>query len=142
MIELRIESALTPATFSPIVLSEELQPQIMSGKLGSGRPVILTFQSFEVRADILPALLAIEARRIAGGQPRKNLSNFQDAICEFGGQLVTLTLTEGVNVSEAGIISVSEMNVGTGGFRNTTTSIAFFPCQRLRYFGLSEFQSV
>jgi hypothetical protein len=142
MIELKIESALTPATFSPIILGEELQPQIMAGKLGSGRPVILTFQAFEVRKDILPQLLAIEARRISGGQPRKNLSNFQDAIAEFGAQLITLTLQEGSSISETGIISVSEMNVGSGGFRNTTTSIAFYPCQRLRYYGLTEFQSV
>lgn len=142
MIELKIESALTPATFSPIILGEELQPQVMAGKLGSGRPVILTFQAFEVRKDILPQLLAIEARRISGGQPRRNLSGFSDAICEPFGQLVTLTLTEGTNISETGIISVSEMNVGAGGFRNTTTSVAFYPCQRVRWFGLPGFQSV
>jgi hypothetical protein len=138
MTDIIISSAITPVQFVPITLPA---PQQISGKFGSGKPTALTWRDSSVRP-MLAQLQAIEARRISGGQPRRNLSGFYDALAEFGAQLVTVTLSEGTSMSETGIISIVAADAGPGGPLVQNTSLVIFPCQRLRYYGLSQFQSV
>lgn len=132
------ESPISPAAFTTFELPP---PQQISGKLGSGQAVTLTWTDSSIRPE-LSKVFAVEARRIANGAPRKNLSGFRDAIAELGGSLVRLKLLEGLELNEVGIVSVVQANAGPGGHLVQSTSIVFFPCDRLRFYGSQEFQSV
>lgn len=128
--------------FSDIVFGPDANelPQQLRGRIGSGKATTLTFQGSGMR-ERLSELQAIEAKRIAGGKPRMNLEGYADAVCDPGGQLVTVTLEEGSTLTETGIISIVEASVGPGGHLVQSLTLVFYPCTRLRFFGLSAVQS-
>ena len=87
----------------------------------------------------------IQARRIAGGRPRRNLSGFSDAVADPGAQLVTVSWQEVNPWSGAleaktltGIFSVASKSVSR---RQEGLTVVVFACDRLRFYGSSNVQT-
>ena len=90
-------------------------------------------------------LAPFEARRIAGGRPRKNLSGFCDAVCDPGAQLVTVLWTE-VNpwngrLQENSLTGIFSLVSKSAARRQEGLTVVAFACHRLRFYGLPEVQS-
>jgi hypothetical protein len=95
---------------------------------------------------LLDALKTFEARRISGGQPRRNLSGYRDAVADPGAQICTVTWQEidpwtgsSIDYSETGIISIVSVRVAR---REESISVILYPCDRLRFYGMTTFQEL
>ncbi len=143
--EVIVRSALDPAEFSPITI-DAAELEVLTQTTGvpdDVESVTLRFEGPRLRARLLQ-LSAHAARRIAGGQPRRNLSGFRDAIADPGAQLVEVEWQEGEARVLTGIFTIAEAQVGPESNRRQSFTLVVFPCDRLRFYGLGEddFQEV
>jgi hypothetical protein len=132
-----ITGAFSPITVGPA----EIIPTQLDGVPDGTDSVTFRFEGPELRAKMLE-LSQHQANRISGGQPRRNLSGYRDAVADPGAQMVTVTWTEGSERSVTGIYRVVSAQVGSGGHRRQTFSVILYPCDRLRFYGMTTFQEL
>lgn len=120
--------------FAPVVLGPAETLEQTSGIPDETTPVTLRFTGTALRAKLLQ-LSPHQARRLAGGQPRRNLSGYTDAVADPGAQIVRVRWQEGTERSITGVFTILDATVGTGGHRVQSFSVIIYPCDRLRFFG-------
>lgn len=127
-------SALSTPAFTSIVVGPAEVLDNLTGIPDGKTPVTFRITGVALRAKQLE-LAVHQAKRISGGQPRRNLSGYMDAVADPGAQLVKVTWQEGTERAVTGIFTIPEATIGSGGHRVQSFSVIVYPCDRLRFYG-------
>lgn len=131
-----VDDASTPTSrFTTFYLDPDSAQVLQSirNRLTSGKQTAMSFRGRSLLS-AMGNLEDVECRGVLGGAPRQNMAGYREAVA-MEGELVTVTLTldDGTETSQVGIVTDLTFNNGPGGRLAQGIDLVFHPCDRLRF---------